>query len=301
MKHLKFALVLGIFALTAIPAQAARICDGQCALIVADAKCKHLRSNVENLSCITRNGATQDDTPALCAQARSLSGCVMKADAGGGNRARSTGLSPQQIAACTTDIHNKQRESQRWGGDVNDISNRLGRYQKDLFEGRCAGHPEAAAYLRGANTMLGYRRETSTSMPSSGGQPTTYQSSQSSSPSRASRGQNSQTSSSSHKGRNYVGGHKQCIRFTPEKEFSSGAYQWYSYHNGCNITLKVCDIMSGNHWGCGHTIQPGKTSKNWNTTANVRRNGGNFFACSTSENGKSVHFDKVTHTCYHYR
>jgi len=70
-------------------------------------------------------------------------------------------LSPQQIVACDTDIHNMQRESQRWGGNVNDVANRLGRYQKELFEGRCAGHPQAAAYIRGANKLLGYRQETS--------------------------------------------------------------------------------------------------------------------------------------------
>jgi hypothetical protein len=65
------------------------------------------------------------------------------------------GLSQQQIASCTEDIKRKQVESQRWSGDVNATANRLGRFQKELFEGRCAGHPDAAKYLAGANKMLG--------------------------------------------------------------------------------------------------------------------------------------------------
>lgn len=64
-------------------------------------------------------------------------------------------LSRQQIAACAEDIKRKQVESQSWGGDVNATANRLGRFQKELFEGRCAGHPDAAKYLVGANKMLG--------------------------------------------------------------------------------------------------------------------------------------------------
>lgn len=65
-------------------------------------------------------------------------------------------LSQQQIAACSEDIKRKQSESQSWSGDVNAVASRLGQYQKDLFEGRCAGHPEAQAYIAGANKMLGY-------------------------------------------------------------------------------------------------------------------------------------------------
>jgi len=66
------------------------------------------------------------------------------------------GLPTQQIAACSEDIKRKQIESQSWSGDANAVAIRLGRYQKDLFEGRCAGHPEARAYIAGANKMLGY-------------------------------------------------------------------------------------------------------------------------------------------------
>jgi hypothetical protein len=70
--------------------------------------------------------------------------------------APATGLTPQQIAACSEEIRRKQLESQSWPGDANIVAARLGQFQKDLFEGRCAGHPEAQAYLAGANKMLGY-------------------------------------------------------------------------------------------------------------------------------------------------
>lgn len=55
-----------------------QICDGQCALIVESAKCKHVRDPRENLRCM--GDILAADTPALCAEARLLSGCVMKAD-----------------------------------------------------------------------------------------------------------------------------------------------------------------------------------------------------------------------------
>lgn len=65
-------------------------------------------------------------------------------------------LSQKQIATCSEDIRRTQLESQSWAGDANAVAARLGRFQKDLFEGRCAGHPEAQAYIAGANKMLGY-------------------------------------------------------------------------------------------------------------------------------------------------
>ena len=69
---------------------------------------------------------------------------------------RSGRLTPEQIASCTREIQELQVASQRWAGNSNDTASRLGRMQKDLFEGRCAGHPEARAYIEGANKMMGY-------------------------------------------------------------------------------------------------------------------------------------------------
>jgi len=161
MKHLILSLALGAFSLATAPAYAWGVgatCDGQCGLIVASAKCKHIKSSAENLQCTLQNGGMAQDTPALCAQAKAVSGCTMKADAGKAKPPSGAAgtLTPQQIAACSQEIKAKQIESQRWSGNVNDISARLGRFQKDLFEGRCKGHPEAQAYIAGANKMIGY-------------------------------------------------------------------------------------------------------------------------------------------------
>ena len=61
--------------------QTARTCDGQCVLLVAETKCKHIRVNQENLSCLIQNGVgREDDTPEICAQAKSLTGCMTKAE-----------------------------------------------------------------------------------------------------------------------------------------------------------------------------------------------------------------------------
>lgn len=98
------------------------------------------------------------------------------ADASPPSAAKGTGssstpgnLSPQQVITCSEEIKNKQIESQSWGGDVNDVAARLGQFQKSLFEGRCAGHPEAQAYIAGANKMLGYGGNAAGSGGSSGG------------------------------------------------------------------------------------------------------------------------------------
>ncbi len=72
----------------------------------------------------------------------------------GGSRSSSSRLTPQQIRACSEEIKRTQIESQKWRGDIQETSVRLGRYQKELFEGRCAGHPEAEAYIRGAKRMI---------------------------------------------------------------------------------------------------------------------------------------------------
>ena len=59
-------------------------------------------------------------------------------------------------AACTNDIMSLQVASQQWTGSAHDVAARLGRLQKEMFQGRCARHPEAAAYIAGADRMIGY-------------------------------------------------------------------------------------------------------------------------------------------------
>jgi hypothetical protein len=43
-------------------------------------------------------------------------------------------------------------ESQSWPGNVGEVSRRLGRYQKDMFEGRCAAYPQARMYVANADS-----------------------------------------------------------------------------------------------------------------------------------------------------
>lgn len=56
----------------------ARTCDGQCAMLVAETKCKQFKDARENLMCLMQNGTGGGDTPEICAQAKALTGCVTK-------------------------------------------------------------------------------------------------------------------------------------------------------------------------------------------------------------------------------
>jgi hypothetical protein len=178
------------------------------------------------------------------------------------------------------------------------VANRLGRFQKELFEGRCAGHPEAQAYIAGANKMLGYGRSASGSNVA-GNTPSEPVAGTVMRDNSDGAAQGSQSDSSSGRRKSWVGVQNQCIKFTPGATTPEGI-QWYSYFNGCPITLKVCDNMGKKEWGCGYEIKPGKTEKNWDRPGNVSRYGGNFVACATTENGKNVHFDKQAHLCFYY-
>jgi hypothetical protein len=60
------------------------------------------------------------------------------------------------IAACKQFATQLHVASQSWSGNINDISARLGRDQKALFEGPCRSHPEASGYIQTAETMIGY-------------------------------------------------------------------------------------------------------------------------------------------------
>jgi len=55
---------------------------------------------------------------------------------------------------CINEIKQLQVSSQSWPGPVQEISFKLGTEQKAMFEGKCAGHPEAAAYIAGAENMI---------------------------------------------------------------------------------------------------------------------------------------------------
>lgn len=97
----------------------------------------------DNALCVKR------DLPSLAASAPAISAPQARTPP-----ASSAGLTSQQIAACSAEIKRVQVESQSWSGGVAAVSLRLGRIQKGLFTGACAGHPEARAYLAGAERMI---------------------------------------------------------------------------------------------------------------------------------------------------
>ena len=74
-------------------------------------------------------------------------------------------MTPAKIAECDKLAVDKQRESQTWPGDVASRSARLGDYQKELFLGRCAGHPQAKTYLANADAMLAAGNSAALSAP----------------------------------------------------------------------------------------------------------------------------------------
>jgi hypothetical protein len=65
-----------------------------------------------------------------------------------------SGPSQSQLSACSDEI---RRVHGRWkyrpGGGV-EAATHLGKTQKELFEGRCAGHPQARTYVASANRIL---------------------------------------------------------------------------------------------------------------------------------------------------
>lgn len=67
-----------------------------------------------------------------------------------------TTITSNDVAACSEEIQGVQISSQQWSGSSDDVAAKLGQFQKALFEGRCAGHPEAAAYIASASRMIGY-------------------------------------------------------------------------------------------------------------------------------------------------
>jgi hypothetical protein len=82
-------------------------------------------------------------------------------DAGGAGplRTRAEALSPVDAAACSEEIRRSRAQWKYWPGDVHAALSRLGGLQKELFEGRCAGHPKQRAYLENANKLLEHARK----------------------------------------------------------------------------------------------------------------------------------------------
>jgi hypothetical protein len=63
-------------------------------------------------------------------------------------------LSQAQISACSEEIRRAQARWKYSPGGAVEAATRLGKTQKEMFEGRCAGHPQARAYVTTANRIL---------------------------------------------------------------------------------------------------------------------------------------------------
>lgn len=143
---------------------------------------------VDVIGQVAQNRADQRQAMAPAPQPAQNNSPVASSASGSG------GLSSQQATSCSEEIKRKQIESQSWGGNVDDVAARLGRFQKGLFEGRCKGHPEAQAYIAGANKMLGYGGNAT---GSGGGSPPPLASGSASGPGSIDRSRSSSGSASS--------------------------------------------------------------------------------------------------------
>ena len=123
---------------------------------------QRLRDDVARLS---DSGGVKMGEPmtvgSYCGKRAQLAALEGRLESGSPPQASSSGrLAPSGsaalLASCTDEIKRVQLESQSWSGNVDDVAARLGRFQKDLFEGRCSSHPDAQAYINGANKMLAY-------------------------------------------------------------------------------------------------------------------------------------------------
>jgi hypothetical protein len=78
-------------------------------------------------------------------------------------------LSQPEISACSEEIRRTRSRWKYWPGEASEAVARFARVQKELFEGRCAGHPQARAYVTAANRMLEHTNAAANASSSSGG------------------------------------------------------------------------------------------------------------------------------------
>ena len=105
-----------------------RVCDTQCAMIVSEYKCKHIRSIEENLSCQMQNGIMHVDNPEICAEAKAVSGCVTKAESLASKQLYDLQQSrPDHSAKSGNELHPSQ------SGDNGTLNGRLRTADKPLL------------------------------------------------------------------------------------------------------------------------------------------------------------------------
>lgn len=80
-------------------------------------------------------------------------------------RPKAASISPAGIVECTEEIRRSRAQWKYWRGDAHAAIARLGLFQKDLFEGRCAGHPQARSYLDNADRLRERARSAAPPVP----------------------------------------------------------------------------------------------------------------------------------------
>lgn len=63
-------------------------------------------------------------------------------------------LSDIAMQTCENDIRNLQADSRNWQATVDEISLKLGLFQRTLYSSRCAGHPQAANQVASAERII---------------------------------------------------------------------------------------------------------------------------------------------------
>lgn len=80
--------------------------------------------------------------------------CAEVDAAGRTSPARQQACAQRHFHECDSTIGSMQLASQTWTVGINKVSARLGSFQKDLFEGRCADHPIAKSFVTQGKRMM---------------------------------------------------------------------------------------------------------------------------------------------------
>lgn len=142
----------------------------------------HIEGNARQPHLEPRANAAVNNKPGTFCKGTAILGCALMAVAQMQNASAAdgpdgvavmsspvAGLSQPRVAACSEEIRRARGGWKYWPGDASDAAARLGRFHKELFEGRCKGHPQAQAYIAGANRMLGYGANAAVNEASSSG------------------------------------------------------------------------------------------------------------------------------------
>ena len=90
-----------------------------------------------------------------------------------------------------------------------------------------------------------------------------------------------------------------CVRYMPLNRTSNQA--WFAFENGCNETIHVHYNEAGakRYFGSLMILKAGRSNKSWYLYE--KYNGVNYIACKAKINGKDVHLDEDTKSCYYYK